>query len=178
MVPELPPSPRSRQRLGHDSNRHHAACRERGVLRSFGRATERSPCARLHGQDRRRAAAVTNQIRRDRAHVMAMELEAELLVERLEIARARRARKAAKARERRAPPPPFARGPFQLPADGLLITFLSHWTGACSMPSMSLRATIAGSPTRRMTLRRWESSSMQQRSSFYGSPPRPAGNGG
>jgi hypothetical protein len=52
-------------------------------------------------EDRRKAAAVTNQIRRERAAVVAAEVEVELLNRRRDAALARRARKAAIARERR-----------------------------------------------------------------------------
>lgn len=45
---------------------------------------------------------VTNQIRRERAEIVALELENDLLEQRLETVRARRRRKAAKERARRA----------------------------------------------------------------------------
>jgi hypothetical protein len=53
-------------------------------------------------EDRRKAAAVTNQIRRERAEIVALELENRLCEERLARIEARRSRKAAQARARRA----------------------------------------------------------------------------
>jgi hypothetical protein len=52
-------------------------------------------------EDRRKAAAVTNQIRRERAEIVALELENRLCEERLARIEARRARKREQARRRR-----------------------------------------------------------------------------
>jgi hypothetical protein len=51
-------------------------------------------------EDRRKAAAATNQIRRERAEIVALELENRLCEERLARIEARRSRKAAQARAR------------------------------------------------------------------------------
>jgi hypothetical protein len=52
-------------------------------------------------EDRRRAAAVTNQIRRERAEILALELENQALERRLAVVEARRRRKREYARHRR-----------------------------------------------------------------------------
>jgi hypothetical protein len=52
-------------------------------------------------EDRRKAAAVTNQIRRDRAEILALELENQALEKRLAVVEARRQRKREYARARR-----------------------------------------------------------------------------
>jgi hypothetical protein len=53
-------------------------------------------------EDRRKAAAVTNQIRRERAEILALELENQALERRLAVVEARRRRKREYARARRA----------------------------------------------------------------------------
>ena len=52
-------------------------------------------------EDRRKAAAVTNQIRRERAEILALELENRVLERRLAVVEARRQRKREYARRRR-----------------------------------------------------------------------------
>jgi hypothetical protein len=52
-------------------------------------------------EDRRKSAAVTNQIRRERAEILALELENRALERRLAVVEARRRRKREYARRRR-----------------------------------------------------------------------------
>lgn len=60
------------------------------------------PAHVFNDEDRRKAAAVTNQVRRERNEIAAMEFEAEAIERLVERRRARRARNAARQRERRA----------------------------------------------------------------------------
>jgi hypothetical protein len=61
----------------------------------------RHPAHVFTDQDRRKAAAVTNQIRRERAEILALELENQALERRLAVVEARRQRKREYAQRRR-----------------------------------------------------------------------------
>jgi hypothetical protein len=76
---------------------------ERHRLRSASmhRLENGHPAHVFTDEDRRRAAAITNQIRRERAEILALELENQALERRLAVVEARRLRKRDYARRRR-----------------------------------------------------------------------------